>query len=145
MRISDWSSDVCSSDLINRYGARRDLLDEEGERALPLALGLKRVGKGSDLVECSVGKIVDPDDIAGVRSADRTRSKMIADFESANFTEMVARPHFAAGDAFDCEKMRGSNPSRSEEGALILEFCPGRLAEQKAGTDRSEEHTSELQ
>src|SRR3546814_16994283 len=71
MRISDWSSDVCSSDLINRYGARRDLLDEEGERALPLALGLKRVGKGSDLVECSVGKIVDPDDIAGVRSADR--------------------------------------------------------------------------
>src|SRR3546814_3533482 len=32
--------------------------------------------------------------------------------------------------------MRGSNPSRSEEGALILEFCPGRLAEQKAGTDR---------
>src|SRR3546814_21026539 len=107
MRISDWSSDVCSSDLINRYGARRDLLDEEGERALPLALGLKRVGKGSDLVECSVGKIVDPDDIAGVRSADRTRSKMIADFESANFTEMVARPHFAAGDAFDCEQKIG--------------------------------------
>src|SRR3546814_1654392 len=97
MRISDWSSDVCSSDLacaggkadqINRDGARRDLLDEEGERALPLALGLKRVGKGSDLVECSVGKIVDPDDIAGVRSADRTRSKMIADFESAYFTEI---------------------------------------------------------
>src|SRR3546814_14079676 len=61
---------------------------------------------------------------------------MIADFESANFTEMVARPHCAAVDAFDCEKMRGSNPSRSAEGALILEFCPGRLAEQKAGTDR---------
>src|SRR3546814_6922164 len=80
--------------------------------------------------------MVNPDDSAGGRSAERTRSKMIADFESANFTEMVARPHFAAGDAFACEKMRGSNPSRSEEGALILEFCPGWLAEQKAGTDR---------
>src|SRR3546814_5885458 len=36
------------ADQINCEGARRDLLDEEAERALPVALGLMGVGKGND-------------------------------------------------------------------------------------------------
>src|SRR3546814_20292737 len=31
MRISDWSSDVCSSDLLQRAGDREDLLVEHGD------------------------------------------------------------------------------------------------------------------
>src|SRR3546814_12097891 len=49
MRISDWSSDVCSSDLARDAAAGVELLlvvDGEREEVLPLARGL--VGDGAD-------------------------------------------------------------------------------------------------
>src|SRR3546814_5744883 len=40
MRISDWSSDVCSSDLVERQ--RRERLDDHWRRACPRSLEIRR-------------------------------------------------------------------------------------------------------
>src|SRR3546814_8621569 len=95
MRISDWSSDVCSSDL------REDFVAEEGRRLL-------------------VGEVVHaPDEAEGIR-----------------IVRLVARREVVAVDAVG-EPVGGGRhlvlPQR-------LQLGPGR-----AGAERSEEHTSELQ
>src|SRR3546814_12635709 len=53
MRISDWSSDVCSSDLISDASTRFSVDAEDGTSPLPLPashrlLSLRRPGGGAD-------------------------------------------------------------------------------------------------
>src|SRR3546814_2013019 len=62
MRISDWSSDVGSSDLI-RLHDRIVLLDREVDQLLPpFGGGLGHVGRDFDLVELRTQVFVVPDD-----------------------------------------------------------------------------------
>src|SRR3546814_16633944 len=74
MRISDWSSDVCSSDLDRSDAIRRNLVTQrhEQEVAARAALGLDRVDRG-DASQCGT---------------DRHRCKKL---------DTTARPH-AAGE-----------------------------------------------
>src|SRR3546814_7132751 len=66
MRISDWSSDVCSSDL----GAR-----QVGRRALADAMDVHAVGAGGeaarDDLEPEAGAVLEDIDAAAIRSEER--------------------------------------------------------------------------
>src|SRR3546814_13690016 len=71
VRISDWSSDVCSSDLIGWPGEARV---EVGDRAVGGARGRRRLGIGADAGEyvfrrrdVVLGAAVDALDLVGAR------------------------------------------------------------------------------
>src|SRR3546814_16669174 len=74
MRISDWSSDVCSSDLHHHEEPREDSIANVGQRALGLLIG------GGDLAHgiggCKAGAsqlVVKAAETANVRAAQRGR------------------------------------------------------------------------
>src|SRR3546814_13826891 len=48
MRISDWSSDVCSSDLMGNDASRADVFDDLGVRIIQLTYNIRnQLGGGS--------------------------------------------------------------------------------------------------
>src|SRR3546814_4735293 len=51
MRISDWSSDVCSSDLLHRRNERADgpTQQPEGSSVMAILTGLMRLGRDAEL------------------------------------------------------------------------------------------------
>src|SRR3546814_16367385 len=80
MRISDWSSDVCSSDL--RIGHRLDRLDLgkivlQHMLAAPAEIGAqnRRDRFGGDLVAVRPSRLADPEDIAAAVAGHRPRSE----------------------------------------------------------------------
>src|SRR3546814_10106776 len=86
MRISDWSSDVCSSDLIERIIGRRqrrfgDFIGSETAIADALVIGRKGAGKlgrhlevdpPADRVAARAHQVVASDHIVGIRSEEHT-------------------------------------------------------------------------
>src|SRR3546814_20841413 len=78
MRISDWSSDVCSSDLTCRAGAVRAL-------AIDAARGLEqpRVAKVGEGIQVGVGDRPDAAAVAAV-TAVRTTERHVLEAQEAN-------------------------------------------------------------
>src|SRR3546814_2024215 len=78
MRISDWSSDVCSSDLGEAIGLARRALDDHAIAALVGddrrgGAAVARVDRGGEAVEAVVGR-VDRDGVIGAADAQRHRA-----------------------------------------------------------------------
>src|SRR3546814_4125009 len=119
MRISDWSSDVCSSDLRAIRGRRAAGADTAGRRILPL-------GQAIDLV-------VEQHDLAVEIAADDVHRMIAAD----------RQPVAVAGDDPDVEmRIRELQPRRERRRAAVdrMEAIGFHIIGK-----RSEEHTSELQ
>src|SRR3546814_15823340 len=91
MRISDWSSDVCSSDLTCRAGAVRAL-------AIDAARGLEqpRVAKVGEGIQVGVGDRPDAAAVAAV-TAVRTTERHVLEAQEAN----AAVAALAAFDAYN--------------------------------------------
>src|SRR3546814_6237408 len=129
MRISDWSSDVCSSDLVLEIGADRD---EDGigrgvDRADVIDRADFRMGfdDAPDRIDqCRVGRLADQQLLCLAREQYRDRGQDLADRDrrdsiDAGIAGGVAQPDPGSGD-----------DETGERGAVF---------------ERSEEHTSELQ
>src|SRR3546814_8197683 len=123
MRISDWSSDVCSSDLLDRDRTEiREAAERKGGdrdcRQRHVALYLPQIDEGDELVE---------HDLAAEQAADGR----------AFVPRHAHQPHDGAKDRAD---------HRLERQVGIAEPAAD-ACEQPVGErdERSEEHTSELQ
>src|SRR3546814_1703233 len=73
MRISDWSSDVCSSDLYRRY--RDDFSSDRAQRALFAGTSSCLTDRGADQLRC--GRLLSLEQV-GRRSEPRSGGSMAA-------------------------------------------------------------------
>src|SRR3546814_6083430 len=123
MRISDWSSDVCSSDLV--------------EAVLPRFTGpIEQIPPAYSAIK-----------IDGQRAYDRARKGEAVEMKARGVTihSLSVRPELVEGPSFSVNVEKKSGPStssgRAGEGAVMLETITLTAHVSK----RSEEHTSELQ
>src|SRR3546814_4124676 len=136
MRISDWSSDVCSSDLTFDRRSRRDMADGP---AMPRFAPQAVVGAAvAHIVERRIGT-----------DACTDGGQLGGSFQigAAARCDYRVRKRQMIGDTADVPPMACA---REDHGAafgsgLLDEMEHLRPVRQSRGVDRSEEHTSELQ
>src|SRR3546814_1922109 len=149
MRISDWSSDVCSSDLLpsngnqrDRVGAKRPPAPLPQIPAAPLSRRLLRANSGA-----MAAAIAPQGDLKGVEGMEQDNRESWLNRVAAGMA-----PLFAALDAPLPARIRVAIgfTSSGRKGKAIGECWDNRLSadghfEIFIRPDRSEEHTSELQ
>src|SRR3546814_5526149 len=124
MRISDWSSDVCSSDLARLVAHLVRVLGRRAGRVLPgdvLRLGEAEAGVGVDRGEVRAGREVDA---TTVDRDFRHRQEARAGLQFTQVVDRLGRRAPATG-----------RDERAQAAATVVQV----------GLVRSEEHTSELQ
>src|SRR3546814_2740359 len=150
MRISDWSSDVCSSDLIADDSLHLRHGGEHGGIGLRRTSGDKNAGFGSGAVRA-------PDRLAGLAHG------FIGDSAAIDDDEIVLPagqcPHgFAFGDVEAAaqrddfgtahpKRLQSASPSKTEVAGPVMRIDPPGVQPMSRSPPgrRSEEHTSELQ
>src|SRR3546814_6377542 len=135
MRISDWSSDVCSSDLLSRGWERR----MAGRKLPPLtSLGLGNKCRDDSGVDCYSAAAVFPSSAA--RQVSTIRSTVCSGPRAA-----ISRARAVAARCRRCfvNVMLGLAPYQPVVPALVA--GTHRPARSIGLRERSEEHTSELQ
>src|SRR3546814_8219162 len=147
MRISDWSSDVCSSDLVDAgdAGDRQLLGDHAGMHALlDGAVDALREAEQLDAVAELVGiGDVQRRHVADALDIDRSEIDLAAEGQRGENGKLVR-----GVDAVDVEagvRLRVAEPLRLGQHALEVLSGGGRLRGGGPVLVRSEEHTSELQ
>src|SRR3546814_5541249 len=127
MRISDWSSDVCSSDLHLAQRVRRDVADHADEEAV-----------APETLRDDAAQILDGDARdGGFSAAGRPGVDMLAIHQPAQH---------APGDVvgiFCLARQAGDDLAADALDRLLVEARLGQRQTQQL--ERSEEHTSELQ
>src|SRR3546814_6767824 len=146
MRISDWSSDVCSSDLARRRNGRRRASASRARLQREVNLGGAQVVFGVD-VEGALARHDVADQRLGQIALRLAEGGHVEDVHGA--VRAVGLRHFLR---FAAEVLRrvGLEPAvrRGAEGreGRVLEFRHAEHERAPAfGEERSEEHTSELQ
>src|SRR3546814_3160118 len=128
MRISDWSSDVCSSDLCNRrLGVRYSLLKRVG--------AFNRPGKDQDMA-ILIG------DTAPDFTADSTEGPIhFYDYIDGHWAVLFSHPkNFTPVCTTELGYTAKLKPEFDKRGVKVLGLSVDKLEDH-----RSEEHTSELQ
>src|SRR3546814_9592627 len=141
MRISDWSSDVCSSDLRDVAFVRRDQNDAVGQQ----------IGARRRLDQVALGQIIHPADI---RRYENVRRCAALDLPGQRRAAGVGYPGRLAVvlPPLGIDILQGVPEARRREDQNISILRGSRECSAKADhyaqgqeTERSEEHTSELQ
>src|SRR3546814_7379171 len=123
MRISDWSSDVCSSDLMDRG---LQVTGQDGKPGVVLVVGVNGAGRTTTVGKISRILVADERSVV-LGAADTFRAAAVE--QLATWGERVGVPVVKGPD--------GSDPA-----SVAFEAVKQGVEQ---GTDRSEEHTSELQ
>src|SRR3546814_1881425 len=128
MRISDWSSDVCSSDLLSSFDEERDIIFPGSEhlagRLWPCRKGVHRRPRKGQGRPASV-------QARQLRAGGRDGDRATAHCGGAGCTR---------GGAVRAQRCRRPSQGSTRRLYAVLE-----RTEQESGAARSEEHTSELQ
>src|SRR3546814_10219849 len=125
MRISDWSSDVCSSDLLDAL-TNSYLVSDTGFVSLPLIGNIPAKGKTVGELQDQITKIL--------------LDQQILRSPSVNVQVTKYRPFYIMGEV----AKPGEYPYRPGMTVLTAVSTAGGYTF-RADQDRSEEHTSELQ
>src|SRR3546814_8213054 len=142
MRISDWSSDVCSSDLVNMRPPA--YLIREGLHALPcIGDGRQSGTSGSASILNASPEAAVGGGLALLKTGDRVRidlNRGTADMlvPDAELAERRDALEAAGGYPYPASQ----TPWQEIQRATIGQISSGAILE---GAERSEEHTSELQ
>src|SRR3546814_6298809 len=146
MRISDWSSDVCSSDLVGRFVEQQHvgLLPRDQRQRQPRALA---AGEAVDALEGAVaGEVPLAEEVAErLRGGVRRQLAQVVERRSAG----AQRFDRVLGEVADAQvRMRvalaGQRLEFADQG-LDQRRLAGAIGTEQADAVRSEEHTSELQ
>src|SRR3546814_3979615 len=140
MRISDWSSDVCSSDLIDRCGTAR-----------PIAAARVRNGPAF----ASLVRAADPDRMVRARANDgagragMNETTYLSGYRLMWIFVMFDLPVGTKKQMHDATKFREfllDQGFEMSQFSVYARFCNGKDSfDSHLGRIRSEEHTSELQ